>query len=84
MCTLLYVCVLSHSVMSDSEAPWTVAQQAPLSMEFFRQEYWSRWPFPTPGYFPDPGIKPVSLVSTALADGFFTTEPPRKPKHSMN
>ena len=64
--------------------PWTVAQQAPLSMEFFRQEYWSRWPFPTPGDFPNPGIKPVSLVSTALAGGFFTTEPPEKPRHSMN
>ena len=41
--------------------PIGIAPQAPLSMEFFRQEYWSRLPFPTPGDFPDPGIKPMSL-----------------------
>ena len=39
---------------------WTVAHQAPLSMEFSRQEYWSGWPCPPPGGLPDPGIKPVS------------------------
>ena len=43
---------------------------------FFRQEYWSRLPFPSPGDLPDPGIKPVSPV---LAGGFFTTEPRGKP-----
>ena len=62
--------------------PWTVACQAPLSMEFSRQEYWSRLPFPTPGDWPDPGIKPMSLVSPALAGRFFfffTTVPPEKP-----
>ena len=59
-------------------ALWTVAHKAPLSMEFSRQEYWSRLPFPTPGDLPDPGIEPVSLVSSALAGGFFTTEPPGK------
>ena len=58
-------------------APWTVAHQAPLSMEFFRQEYWSEWPFPTPGDLPNPGIEPIL---PALASGFFTTVPPRKPK----
>ena len=42
------MCVQSHSVMSDSETPWTVAHQAPLSMEFSRQEYWSGFPFPPP------------------------------------
>ena len=57
-----------------------VEHQAPLSMEFFRQEYWSGLPFPTPGARPDPGIKPVSLVSPALAGGFFTTVPPGKQK----
>ena len=41
-------------------APWTVACQAPLSMEFSRQEYWSGLPFPTPGDLPDPGIEPGS------------------------
>ena len=55
---------------------WTVAHQFPLSMEFSRQEYWSGLPFPSPGDLPDPGIKPMS---PALAGGFFTTEPLRKP-----
>ena len=40
--------------------PWTVAYKAPLSMEFSRKEYWSGLPFPSPGDFPDPGIKPGS------------------------
>ena len=56
--------------------PWTVARQAPLSMEFSRQEYWSRLPFPTAEYLPDSGIEPTSPV---LAGGFFITEPPGKP-----
>ena len=56
--------------------PWTVACQAPLSMGFPRQEYWSGLPFLSPGDLPNPGIKPVS---PALASGFFTTEPPGKP-----
>ena len=47
--------------------PWTIAYEAPLSMEFSRQEYWTGLPFPTPGDLPDPGIKPVSLASPALA-----------------
>ena len=68
------MCVLSHSVVSDSLQPlWTVAHQAPMSVEFFRQEYWSGLLFPTPGDLLDPGIKPASLVSPALAGGFFTT-----------
>ncbi|ELR46456.1 hypothetical protein M91_05097, partial [Bos mutus] len=49
------------------------ASQAPLSMEFSRQEYWSGLPFPPPGDLPNPGIEPMSLVSPALASGFFTT-----------
>ena len=55
---------------------WTVAQKTPLSMEFTRQEYWSKLPFPPPGDLPDPGIKPTS---SALAGEFFITEPPGKP-----
>ena len=47
--------------------------QAPLSMGFSRQEYWSELPFPSPEDLPDPGIKPTSLISPALAGGFFTT-----------
>ena len=50
--------------------------QAPLSMGFPRQEYWSGLPFPPPGDLPDPGIEPVS---PALAGRFFTPEPPEKP-----
>ena len=57
------------------EVHWTVAHQAPLPMEFFRQEYWSGLPFPSQGDLPNPGIK---LPSPALAGGFFTTEPPGK------
>ena len=58
--------------------PWTVARQAPLSIEFPRQEYWSELPFPSPGNLPHPGIGPISPVSPALAGRFFTTEPPGK------
>ena len=59
--------------------PWTLAHQAPLSMEFSRQQYWSGLPFPTPGDLPNPGIKPVSPASLALAGRFFIAEPPGKP-----
>ena len=83
--------VLSHfSHVQLSVTPWTVARQAPLSMAFSRQESWSVLPLPTPGDLPDPGIKPTSLASPALTDGFFTsweelgsylsqTETPRQP-----
>ena len=57
--------------------PWTVARQAPLSMEFPRQEYRNGLPFPSPGDLPDPGIEPVS---PALAGGFFIAEIPGKPQ----
>ena len=56
-------------------APWTASHQAPLSMGFPREEYWSGLPFPFRGDLPDPGIQPISLVSLALASRFFTTEP---------
>ena len=52
---------------------WTVAGQDPLSMEFFRQEYWSGLLFPSAGDLPNPGSEPVPLSSPALAGGFFTT-----------
>ena len=52
---------------------WIVARQAPLSMGFSRQEYWSELPFPTPGDIPNPRIEPVSLMAPALAGGFVTT-----------
>ena len=62
--------------LSDSVTPWTVAHQAPLSMGFSRQEYWSGLPFPSPGNLPDPGIEPRSPALQACA---LTSEPPGKP-----
>ena len=59
-----------------SGTSWTVAHQAPLSMEFSRQDYWSGLLFPPPGDPPYPGIEPASLASPAspaLAGGFFIT-----------
>ena len=49
-----------------------------------RQEYWSGLPFPSPGDLPNPGVEPVSRASPALSGGFFTTEPPGKPKLESN
>ena len=69
--------MLSCQVVSDSCNPMTAACQAPLSMVFLRQEYWSRLPFPSPENLPDnPGIDPCLLHRQA---GFFTFEPPGKP-----
>ena len=55
--------------------PWTVPRQAPLSIGFSRQEYWSGLPFPSPEDLPNPGIESMSPVSPALAGRFFNTEP---------
>ena len=60
---------------------WTIAHQAPLSMGFSRQEYWSGLPFPPPRDLPRPGIKPVF---PALAGVFFITVPPGEPKHFIS
>jgi len=68
------LCVLSN--VQRCATPWTVACRAPLSTRFSRQESWSGLPFPPPGDLPSPGNKPMSPASPALADGFFTTEPP--------
>ena len=74
---MLNACMFSHSVVSDSILiSWAVSLSAPLSLGFPRQEYWSELPFPPPGDLPDPGIKPLSPVSPALAGRLFTTEPP--------
>ena len=54
--------------------PWTIARQAPLSVRFSRQEYWSELPFPPPGNPRDPGIIPAAPAAPALAGRFFTTE----------
>ena len=66
-----HVCVLSWFRLFATL--WTVALQAPLSMGFPRQEYWSGLPCPPPGDLPDSGIEPTVLMSPALADGFFIT-----------
>ena len=65
-----------QSVVSDSVTPWTVACQAPVSMKFSKQEYWSGLPFSTPGALLDPGIELASLAFPALAGRFVTTLPP--------
>ena len=57
---LCYVRVKSLTHVELFATPWTVAYQAPLSMEFSRQEYWSGLPYPSPGHLPDPGIEPRS------------------------
>ena len=71
----------SLSLVQLFVTPWIVARQAPLSLEFSRQAYWSGLPFPPPGDFPNPGIKPRSPVSLVLAGGLFTWEalPSTKP-----
>ena len=71
------MCVLSRVRLFT--IPWTVTYQAPLSTEFFSQEYWSWLPFPTPGDLPNAVIEPTSLASPSLAGRFFTTVPPAKP-----
>ena len=72
----VYVCV-GRSVVSDSVIPWTVGWQVPLSMGFFRREYWSRLPFPSAGDLPNTGIEPESpaLQADSLLSG-----PPGKPR----
>ena len=70
-----HVCSLSH--ISPFPAPWTVAHQAPLSMESSRQEYWSALPFSTPADLLKPGRdQPCVSWSSELAGGFFTTDKP--------
>ena len=67
---------MNHSVVSDSLGPpQIVAHQAPLSIEFSSQEYWSGLPFSSPGDLPDPGIKPTS---PALQENSLPSEPLRK------
>ena len=65
--TKVHTCELTHSVASNSlQLPWAVTQQAPLSVGFSRQEYWSRMPCPPPGDLPDTGIKPTSPASPCI------------------
>ena len=71
----VYALTNTNSVIFDSLQlhGLYVACQAPLSMGFSRQEYWNGLPLPTPEDFPDPGIKSMTVMSSALAGGFFTT-----------
>ena len=62
------MCLVAQSVQL-SATPWTVAHKVSLSIGFSKQEYWSGFPFPSPGNLPDSGIKPVSLMSPALQAG---------------
>ena len=66
------VCVVASAV-SDSLRPCGLWPARFLSMGLSRQEYWRELPCPSPGDLPDPGIEPASLMSPALAGGFFTT-----------
>ena len=83
----LLVCVCSRfSRIRLCMTPWTVGHQAPLSMGFSRQEYWSVLSCPPPGDLPDPEIKPRSLMSPALAGRFFTisiTQVPSVMHHNL-
>ena len=84
MISFTLVCVLSRfSCVWLFETPWTAAPQTPLFRGFSKQEYWSRLPCPPPGDLPDPGIEPMSLMSPALADGFFTLALPGKPSFTL-
>ena len=72
---LMLTQLLSHvRLFCEKKEYWTVACQAPLSMGFPRQEYWSRLPFPPLGDLPDPEMEPTSPMSPALAGRFFTPE----------
>ena len=72
---LILFCILAQSFshVQSFVTQRTVAYQAPLSLGFPRQEYWSGLPSSPPGDLPDPGIKPMSVASPAIARGFFTT-----------
>ena len=75
----VFVCAMC-SVMYNSVTPWTIAHQAPLSMEFSVQEYWSGLPFPSPGDLPDPGMEPLSPASLALQADSLLLETLGKPQ----
>ena len=81
--TYVYVCAQLLSSVRLFATSWTIVHQAPLSMEFSRQEYWSGLPFPSLGDIPHPGIEPMCPESLALAGGFFTTEPLKLPATSL-
>ena len=87
MCVCVCVCACVCMVSSFSrvqlfETSWTVAHQAPLSMGFSRQEYWSGLPFTSAGDLSDPGMEPMSPVSPASQENSLPTELPGKPTYT--
>ena len=79
LCKIYYLAQAAKMLVSHVQLfviPWTVARQAPLSMEFPRQEYWSRLPFPSPGDLPHSGMEPESPT---LQGDSLLSEPPEKP-----
>ena len=81
MTKMLSESVLAAQLCLTLWPPWTVAHQAPLSMEFSSQEYWSEWPFPSPRDLPDPGNEPGS---PALQPDSLLSEPPGKPTEMLS
>ena len=65
VCVCVCVCAQSRYHVRVFVTPWTVAHQAPLPVEFSRQEYWSGLPFHFPGDLPHLGVEPTSLVSVS-------------------
>ena len=82
MCVWVCTHAQSLSCVQLFANPWTVACQAPLSVKYFKQEYWSGLPFPPPGDLPKLRIKHESPASLALVGRYFSTVPPGKP-HSL-
>ena len=84
MSGVLNICMCRSRLLQGVQlfaTPWTVARQAPLSMGFSRQEYWSGLPCPPPGDLPDPGIEPRS---PALQVDSFLSEPPGSPEEALS
>ena len=79
VCVCTYTCAWVLSCVQLFVTPWTVAYQAPLSMEFSRQECWNGLPWPPPRDLLDPGIEPTSLAHPALAGTFLTRVSPGRP-----
>ena len=86
LCVHVCVCVWAPSLIRVRlfETPWTVAHKAPLSMEFFGQEYWTRLPFPPPGDLPNPGINQhFFCLLHWQTDSLLLTRLPGKPRRHI-
>ena len=80
---LQHCCLVTKSYPTLYVIPWTVALQAPLSMGFPKQEYWSGLPFPFPRDLPNPGIKSMSPLSPALQTDSLPSKPLGKPENKL-